>query len=166
MDHVFKEAARALGVELAQRQMRLIYGGGNIGLMGVVAEAAIKQGGHVIGVIPESLMSRELGHRDITELHVVNSMHERKQMMASFADSFIAMPGGIGTLEELFEILTWAQLSFHDKPIGLLNVDGYFDYLLKFLDKMVGCRFITQEHLDLMKVEQDASALLDQICSQ
>lgn len=163
VDKVYKDAARAMAQALVKRKMRLIYGGGNVGLMGVVAETALQHGADVIGVIPQSLMSRELGHDGVTELRIVNSMHERKQMMADLADGFIAMPGGIGTLEELFEILTWSQLSFHHKPVGLLNVDSYFDDLLNFLNKMVKKQFMSQTHLDLLTVDEDAENLLNRL---
>ena len=126
------EAARVIGGEIGRRGWQLVYGGGHAGLMGVVADAALAAGARVIGVIPESLMGRELGHRGITELHVVQTMHERKMMMAERSDAFLAMAGGIGTFEELFEVWSWRQLGYHHKPLGLLNVAGYYDALLAF----------------------------------
>jgi uncharacterized protein (TIGR00730 family) len=129
----YAEAAAVLGMELAQRGIGLVYGGGRVGLMGVVADAALGAGGHVIGVIPEKLYTGEIAHAGLTELYVVESMHTRKAMMANLSDGFLALPGGWGTLEELFEMSAWAQLGFHHKPIGLLNVRGYFDGLLSFL---------------------------------
>jgi uncharacterized protein (TIGR00730 family) len=128
-----RDAAEKLGVLLATRGIGLVYGGGNVGLMGVIADAALRAGGEVIGVIPGALMDKELGHTGVTKLHVVASMHERKQLMADLSDGFIALPGGIGTLEEFFETLTWLQLGFHNKPVGLLNVAGFYEHLLTFL---------------------------------
>lgn len=130
----YAAGARSLGTEMGKRGMRLIYGGASVGLMGVVADAVLEAGGEVVGVIPESLMQKELAHPGVTELVVTRSMHERKTVMADRADGFIALPGGIGTFEELFEIWTWAQLGFHRKPCGILNVAGYYDKLLAFLD--------------------------------
>jgi len=137
--------------------------GGNVGLMGVIADAALRAGGEVVGVIPGALMEKELGHAGATKLHVVGSMHERKQLMADLSDGFIALPGGIGTLEELFETFTWQQLGFHDKPVGLLNVDGFYDHLLTFLRHVSAGRFLRAEHLDSLLVETDADALLDRM---
>ena len=128
----YAEAAKNVGSELARRGIGLVYGGGNVGLMGVVADAVLAGGGEVVGVIPEALMAKELGHRSIQDLRVVKTMHERKAMMAELADGFIALPGGIGTFEEFFEIVTWAQLGFHSKPCALLNVNGFYDPLLHF----------------------------------
>jgi uncharacterized protein (TIGR00730 family) len=130
----FGEAAQALGQLIGLSGWRLVYGGGRAGLMGQVADATLANGGRVLGVIPESLMTREVGHVGLTELRVVATMHERKQAMAEAADMFLALPGGIGTFEELFEVWTWRQLGYHDKPVGLLNVAGYYDRLLDFLD--------------------------------
>src|SRR5262245_37594178 len=159
----FRAAAEALGVLLAKRGIGVVYGGGNIGLMGVVARAALQAGGEVIGVIPRSLMEKELGLRDCTELRVVGSMHERKQVMADLSDGFIALPGGIGTLEELFETFTWQQLAFHDKAVGLLNVEGFFDLLIAFLRQATAERFLREEHLDSLLVETDAVRLLERM---
>jgi uncharacterized protein (TIGR00730 family) len=156
----FRAAAEALGTLLAKRGICLVYGGGNIGLMGAAAQAALSHGGEVIGVIPRALMEKELGLRECTELRVVASMHERKQVMADLSDGFIALPGGIGTLEELFETLTWQQLAFHDKPVGLLNVEGFYDHLFAFLRHVADQRFLRVEHLESLLVETDSVALL------
>ena len=130
----YKDAARELADVLVQHKLELVYGGADKGIMGVIANAVLDQGGKVLGVIPKIFCEEELAHQNLTELHVVSSMHERKTMMAALSDGFIAMPGGYGTLEEIIEILTWGQLKFHSKPCGLLNVDGYFDHLLRYLD--------------------------------
>ena len=155
------EGARALGGELARRGIKLVYGGGKVGLMGEVADASLAAGGHVIGVIPAALVAREVGHKGLTELHVVDSMHERKALMASLSEGFIAMPGGFGTLDETFEIVTWAQLGMHQHPVGLLNVDGYFDKLLAFIDHAIGEAFIRREYRELMAVAAAPGALLE-----
>jgi uncharacterized protein (TIGR00730 family) len=160
-----REAAARLGALLASRGMGLVYGGGNVGLMGVVADAALRGGGEVIGVIPTALMDKELGHKGVTKLHVVASMHERKQRMADLSDGFIALPGGIGTLEELFETFTWLQLGFHQKPVGLLNVDGFYDHLLTFLHHAGGEGFLRAAHLDALLVDTDCVALLRRMAS-
>jgi uncharacterized protein (TIGR00730 family) len=156
----YADAARKLAQALVERKIALVYGGGNVGLMGIIADEVMRLGGHVTGVIPKALVRKEVGHRQITELHVVENMHERKAMMADLADGFIAMPGGIGTLEELFEVMTWAQLGFHDKPIGVLNVDGYYDALLAFLQHTVRQGFLRPQHASLLMVESDVAALL------
>jgi uncharacterized protein (TIGR00730 family) len=160
LDPLFQTAATDLARYLVSQGVGIVYGGGNIGLMGVIADAAIVAGGEVIGVIPESLMAKELGHGGVTELHVVRSMHERKQMMVDLSDGFIALPGGFGTLDELFETLTWLQLGFHGKPVGLLNVAGFFDHLLTFLDHMTGTGFLKPEHRASLLMETDPAALL------
>lgn len=154
-------AARKLGVELARRGHGLVYGGGHVGLMGVIADAVLTAGGEVIGVIPQHLLDRELGHTGITDLQIVPDMHSRKARMAEQADAFIAMPGGIGTLEELFEAWTWAQLGLHQKPLGLLNVEGFFDHLLAFCDQMVRDGFLPPESRAHLAVAQRGDALLD-----
>ena len=156
----FRAAAEALGTFLAGRQIGLVYGGGNIGLMGQVARAALDAGGEVIGVIPGALMDKELGLRECTELRVVGSMHERKQLMADLSDGFIALPGGIGTFEELLETLTWQQLAFHAKPVGILNVEGFYDHLLTFLRHATAQQFLREEHLGSLLVETDPARLL------
>ncbi len=164
-DPVYLEAARQLGTILAERQLGLVYGGASVGLMGAVADAALAAGGSVVGVIPESLRSRELAHGDLTELVVVDSMHERKAIMAERADAFLALPGGLGTLEELFEVLTWAQLGIHAKPCGVLDVAGYWSPLLSFLDRSVDQGFMTQLSRDLLMVGDDAGKLLDRFAT-
>jgi len=156
----FAEAARIIGTEIGQRGWQLVYGGGRAGLMGVVADAALAAGATVVGVIPESLMGRELGHRGLTELHVVDTMHQRKMMMAERSDAFLALPGGIGTFEELFEVWSWRQLGYHDKPLGLLNVAGYYDALLGFLAHSRERGFMTTGQTDLLQVGDEPLALL------
>ncbi|MFM7845588.1 MAG: TIGR00730 family Rossman fold protein [Planctomycetota bacterium] len=160
---VYGEMAAALGRYLAERQIGLVFGGGHVGLMGIVADAALAAGGEVIGVIPVSLEKKELAHPRVPTMHVVESMHQRKQLMADLADGFLALPGGIGTLEELFETWTWLQLGFHDKPVGLLNIAGYFDELLRFLDRCRAERFLRPEHRDWLLVDTEPRALLDRM---
>lgn len=164
-DPVYVEAARALGALLAERGLGLVYGGARVGLMGAVADAALAAGGSVVGVIPASLQSRELAHGGLTELVVVDSMHERKAIMAERSDAFLALPGGLGTLEELFEVLTWAQLGIHAKPCGVLDVAGYWSPLLAFLDRAVALGFVTQLSRDLLMVEDDGARLLDRFAA-
>lgn len=159
----YTAAARALGTAIGARGWQLVYGGGKVGLMGEVADATLAAGGRVVGVIPESLQRLEVGHLGLHELHVVPTMHVRKQMMAERADAFIALPGGIGTLEELYEVWTWRQLSYHDKPIGLLNTEGYYDDLLRFMRTTVSEGFLTAAQHDNLVVGTDAEALLNQI---
>lgn len=158
-----REAAVNLGTLLARRGIGLVYGGGNVGLMGVIADAALHAGGEAIGVIPSALMDKELGQLGVTKLHVVGSMHERKQLMADLSDGFIALPGGIGTLEELFETFTWLQLGFHSKPVGLLNVAGFYDHLLAFLRHARADQFLRAGHLESLLVESGADALLERM---
>ncbi len=153
-------AAAAMAQHLVSQGLGIVYGGGNVGIMGIVADAALAAGGEVVGVIPESLLAKELGHRGCTELHVTRSMHERKQMMVDLSDGFIALPGGFGTLDELFETLTWLQLGFHQKPVGLLNVTGFFDPLLSFLDRMCRSGFLKKEHRDSLLVATEPTSLL------
>ena len=160
-DPAYLALARRVGELLAARGLALVYGGGGIGLMGVVADAVLAAGGHVIGVIPEALAAREVAHRGLPDLRVVGSMHERKALMAELADGFIALPGGLGTLEELFEIVTWAQLGLHAKPCGLVNAGGYYDHLITFLDHTVAMRFVRPEHRTLILVEPDPAVLLE-----
>ncbi len=160
---MFEEKAGELGRMLAERGIGLVYGGGNVGLMGVLADAALAAGGEVIGVIPQALLDKEVGHRGLTDLRVVGSMHERKQMMADLSDGFIALPGGVGTLEELFEIWTWLQLSFHDKPVGIWNVADFFDWLMIGVGKLVDEGFLRQEHADLLLRSSDIADLLGQM---
>lgn len=158
----YADAARALGREFVRRDIGLVYGGGSVGLMGAIADEVMANGGRAIGVIPEVLMKREVGHHGLTELHIVKDMHERKAMMAELADGFIAMPGGFGTLEELFEVTTWAQLGLHQKPIGLLNVNGFYDGLTGFASQLVSQGFVRPDHARLLMHAPDAAALLDQ----
>lgn len=162
---MYVTAAHQMGMGLAQRGLGLVYGGGRVGLMGAVADGSLAGGGKVTGVIPKSLVDRELAHVGLSELHVVTSMHERKAMMAEIADAFIAMPGGYGTLDELFEIITWAQLGFHHKPIALLNIGGYFDPLLTFIEHMAVEGFITPEHRGAVLVKNAVDTLLDTLLS-
>jgi uncharacterized protein (TIGR00730 family) len=157
----YAEAAAELGKLLAQRGIGLVYGGASVGTMGVVADAALAAGGEVIGVIPEALSSVEVAHAGLTELHVVPDMHQRKAKMAALSDGFLALPGGAGTLEELFEVWTWAQLGLHAKPIGLVDVGGYYSPLVTFSDHMVTEGFLSAGYRDLVLVDSDASALLD-----
>jgi uncharacterized protein (TIGR00730 family) len=161
----YVDAARRLGGLLAARGIGLVYGGARVGLMGIVADAALANGGEVIGVIPESLRRREIGHDGLTRLHVVGSMHERKAVMAQLADAFVALPGGVGTLEELVEVLTWALLGLHDKPVGLLDVRHYYDDLAAFLDHAVRERFLSASHRTSLLRDTDPGALLDRLAS-
>jgi uncharacterized protein (TIGR00730 family) len=147
---VYAEAARGLAAVLVERGIELVYGGGNVGLMGVIADEVLRLGGRATGVIPQALMDKEVGHQGLTHLHIVKDMHERKAMMAELADGFIAMPGGIGTLEELFEVFTWAQLGFHNKPIGLLNASGFYDGLLSFLRHVTAEGFLKEKQATLL----------------
>lgn len=160
---VFADAARSLGRKLVEQNLSLVYGGGHVGLMGIVADAVLDAGGEVTGVIPKALMDSEVGHERLTRLFVVKDMHERKALMAEHAHGFIAMPGGIGTLEELFEALTWAQLGFHEKPVGLLNVDGFYDKLIEFLKQLTSQGFLRTEHRDLLIVQAEPDALITQL---
>jgi uncharacterized protein (TIGR00730 family) len=159
-DIAYRAAATDLGHGLADRGIELVYGGAHVGLMGILADSALAAGGSVIGVIPRALEEVEIAHRGLTELHVVGSMHERKALMAELSDGFIAMPGGMGTLEELFEILTWAQLGMHRKPCALFDVSGYFTGLLGFLDHMVEQGFLRPVHRAMVLVESEAERLL------
>ena len=164
-DPAFAAAARDVGNAIGRRGWRLVYGGGGSGLMGEVADAALAAGARSTGVIPAALMQRELGHRGLEELLVVETMHERKRMMAERSDAFVALPGGIGTFEELFEVWTWLQLGYHAKPVGLLNVAGYFDPLLAFLDRSVAQGFVPPAQRALLQVETHADALLDRLAA-
>ena len=157
----YGSAGCALAKSLVSRNIRLVYGGAGIGIMGMVADQVLKLGGQAIGVIPKSLAHKEVAHKNLTELHVTQSMHERKMLMAELSDGFIALPGGIGTLEELFEIWTWAQLGFHNKPCGLLNVEGYYDSLIGFLDHVLAEQFVKKDHHAMLIVETNPDALLD-----
>jgi len=159
------EAARAIGTLIGARGARLVYGGGRVGLMGVVADAALAAGALALGVIPRSLMEREVGHRGLTELQVVETMHERKRRMAEQADAFVALPGGIGTFEELFEVWTWRQLGYHDQPIGLLNVAGYYDPLLAFMRQTERAGFVSADTLAMLAVDDDPARLLERLAA-
>lgn len=160
---VYAEAARATGRLLAERGIGLVYGGGNVGLMGVVADAVLAAGGEVTGVIPRALVEREVGHRGLTTLHVVGTMHERKALMVDLSDGFVALPGGYGTLDELCETLTWSQLGIHARPCGVLNVDGYFDALLALFDHAVREGFVREAHRGLVLEASEPAALLDEM---
>jgi uncharacterized protein (TIGR00730 family) len=148
---------------LADDGVGVVYGGGHVGLMGVLADTAMARGGEVIGVMPQALVDREIAHGAISELRVVGSMHERKALMAELSDAFVALPGGLGTLEELFEVYTWSQLGLHDKPCGLLDVDGYFAGIVDFLDHAVRERFVREQHRDMLVVERRPRALIDRL---
>lgn len=157
----YREAAVALGEAIARRGMTLVYGGGAVGLMGTVADAAMAAGGEVIGIIPESLMNAEIGHKGLSRLEVVDGMHARKARMAELSDAFIALPGGLGTLEELFEVWTWGQLGYHAKPLGLLDVNGFYEKLGGFLDHIVEEGFVRPAHRAMLLLAQQADQLLD-----
>jgi len=152
--------AERLGEMLVKKRIGLVYGGGDVGLMGVIAHVVVERGGEVIGVIPKALADKEVAYTALADLRVVDSMHERKALMAELSDAFIALPGGLGTLEEFFEVLTWAQLGIHTKPCGILNVGGYYDHLLTFLDRAVHQQFITSEHRSMVLVDDDPEGLL------
>jgi uncharacterized protein (TIGR00730 family) len=157
----YRRAAEELGRALADQGVGLVYGGASVGLMGVVADAVLDAGGEAIGVIPQALVEREIAHSGVSDLRVVGSMHERKALMAELADGFVALPGGMGTLEELFEVYTWTQLGLHSKPLGLLDARSYYARLVAFLDHAVEERFLTVEHREMLVVEQRAEALLE-----
>ena len=158
---IYAEMTRQLGRTMASRGLGLVFGGGHVGLMGALADVLLQSGGEVIGVIPQGLVDRELAHQGCTQLHITRSMHERKAVMADLADAFVALPGGFGTLDETFEMLTWAQLGLHGKPVGLLNVNGYFDALLAFLDHTVREGFIKPAHRQLLLAAASSDVLLD-----
>lgn len=162
---LFADAARAVGAWIGQNGGQLVYGGGSGGLMGTVARATAEAGGRVVGVIPQSLVDREFANRDCDELHIVQTMHERKALMAERSGAFLALPGGIGTFEELFEVWTWRQLGYHAKPIGLLNVAGYYDALLAFLQSSVASGFMGPWQMDLVDAADDAAALLGRLAT-
>jgi uncharacterized protein (TIGR00730 family) len=156
----YENAAVALGRRIAESGRTLVYGGGDVGLMGFCAEAALNAGGQVIGIIPQSLMAKEVALLEVTEMKVVSSMHERKALMEMKSDAFIALPGGFGTLDEFFEIVTWRQLEFHAKPIGILNIAGYFDPLIEFMDRSVREGFVQPEHRNMIIIEESPEAML------
>ena len=159
----YRDSALAMGRLLAERAIELVYGGGNIGLMGMLADAVLQSHGRVIGVIPESLMAREVGHPGLTELRIVKSMHERKALMSDLSDGFIAMPGGFGTFEEFCEVVTWSQLGIQSKPCGLLNVEGYYDPLLELFDHAVREGFLREENRRLVQEDRDPERLLEKM---
>ncbi len=161
----YTAAARALGTAIGSRGWQLVYGGGKVGLMGEVADATLAAGGRVVGVIPESLQRLEVGHPGLHELHVVPTMHARKQLMAERAQAFVALPGGIGTLEELYEVWTWRQLGYHDQPIGLLNIEGYFDDLLRFMKGAVTEGFLAAAQHDVLRVGTEPETLLTELAT-
>ena len=162
-DPVYLDTAHALGETLAANWIDLVYGGASVGLMGAVADAALAKGGHVIGVMPQALVDKEIAHKGLSDLRVVGSMHERKALMAELADGFIALPGGLGTFEELFEVWTWAQLGYHRKPCALLNAGGFYDKLTDFLDDVVERGFVKPIHRAMLIVESDPAALIQAI---
>ena len=159
----YTAAAKEMGHTLVEHNIGLVFGGGKIGLMGTIADTVLEHGGEVIGVIPKKLKALELAHLGCTELHVVDTMHERKQLMMDHADGFIAMPGGFGTMEELFEVVTWAQLNFHMKPVGILNVNGFYDDLLRFIQRAVNERFVREELRGLIVHDRDPAALVEKL---
>ena len=161
----YRIAAQGLATELVRRGLGLVYGGGNVGLMGLLADSMLQAGGEVIGVIPQSLVAKEVAHHGVTELRIVDTMHQRKALMNELSDAFIALPGGFGTLDEFFEILTWSQLGIHGKPSGLLNVSGYYDSLLAMLDHAVTERFLRPAHRALVLADTDADSLLQRLAS-
>ena len=162
---VYADGARALAKALVDRDLGLVYGGASVGIMGLIADAVLQLGGRAVGVIPEALKRKEIEHKGLTELHVTTSMHERKTLMADLSDGFVAMPGGVGTLEEIFEVWTWAQLGFHAKPCGLLNVAGYYDGLTAFLDHTVAEQFVRPAHRSTLMVEPSPEVLLDRFAN-
>ena len=163
LDPAFRSQAEALGTRLGERNIELVFGAGRVGLMGAIADATLAAGGHAIGVIPTGLVDRELAHPGLDELIVVDSMHERKARMAELSDAFIAMPGGLGTLEELFEALTWMQLGIHAKPVGVLDINSFYSHLVAHLDRAAGEGFLRMEHRQTLLVETDIDALIDRL---
>ena len=164
-DPTYIEGARALGLAFAERGIGLVYGGGRTGLMGAIADGALEGGGEVIGVIPQALVDAEVAHRGLTELHVVQGMHQRKQMFTDLSDGFVTIPGGTGTMDELWEALSWAQLGYHAKPVGLLNTAGYYDHLIAFWATMADVGFLRAQHRDLLIVADTLGDLLDAMAS-
>ncbi|KGX89895.1 LOG family protein [Pontibacillus marinus] len=161
----YKEGAIKLGKVMADQGITLIYGGSSVGLMGALADTVLENGGDAIGVIPQTLVEKEVAHHSLTDLHIVNTMHERKAKMAELADAFITMPGGAGTMEEFFEVYTWAQIGIHDKPFGLYNVNQYYTPLISLFDHMVNQEFLSQENRDMVMIDKDAEALLQKFSS-
>ena len=165
-DPVYADATQQFAHVLVQNDLGAVFGGGKVGLMGVLAEAMIENKGEIIGVIPQKLMDRELAHNGITELHVVDTMHQRKALIANLSDAFVALPGGIGTMEEIIEVYTWSQLGYHHKPCGFLNIDGYFNKFGEFLDEMVQKGFLRQIHRDTLMIEEDPIKLIHRILNE
>jgi len=163
VDEIYQQVAHDLGAETARRGLRLVYGGGRVGLMGIAADAALAQGGEVVGIIPEHLQTKEVGHQTLSELVVVDGMHTRKRMMIERSDAFVVLPGGLGTLDEAFEILTWRQLRLHDKPVVVLNAAGYWDPFLALVDHMIGQGFARPEHRDLFAVVDSVPEVFDAV---
>lgn len=159
----FIEAAKNFGMLLAERNIHLVYGGANVGLMGTIANACLQKGGTVTGIMPKALVDMEVAHEGLTEIKIVETMHERKALMSEISDGFVSLPGGIGTLEETFEMLTWGQLGIHSKPVGLLNIMGFFDHLLKFLTIMVEQGFLLSQHLEMLQIDSDPQSLLERL---
>jgi uncharacterized protein (TIGR00730 family) len=159
-DPVYIDSARMVGHTLAERGIGVVYGGGRLGLMGAVADAALEAGGEVIGVIPEALVSAEVAHRGCTELRTVQTMHQRKQLFTDLSDGFISIPGGVGTMDELWEAVSWAQLGYHEKPVGLLNVAGYYDHLIAFAEHMAEVGFVRPQHRGILIVDDTLEGLL------
>jgi len=164
-DPIYIESARAIGTALAGRGIGIVYGGGRLGLMGAVADAALAAGGEVIGVIPEALVSAEVAHTGCTALHIVASMHERKQRFTDLSDGFLTIPGGVGTMDELWESVSWAQLGYHDKPVGILNVAGYYYHLIAFAAHMAEVGFVRPQHRGILIVDDDLDGLLDKMAA-
>lgn len=164
-DPVYIDNARFVGRTLAQRGIGVVYGGGRLGLMGAIADSALEAGGEVIGVIPQALVDAEVAHRGCTELHVVRTMHERKQAFTDLSDGFITLPGGTGTMDELWEAMSWAQIGYHAKPVGLLNVAGYYDGLIEFVGKMGDVGFLRAQHRSILIVDDQLDGLLDQMAA-
>jgi uncharacterized protein (TIGR00730 family) len=160
---IYAEAAHAFGRALVDANLALVYGGGKVGLMGMIADSVMAAGGRAIGVIPELLVDKEIGHHGLTELHVVSDMHERKKLMADLSDAFVALPGGAGTLEELFEVYTWAQLGYHRKPVGILNIAGFYDPLIAMLEHTVREGFMQQTYFETLQIDNEAAALLGKL---
>jgi uncharacterized protein (TIGR00730 family) len=164
-DPAYVESARAVGRTLAERGIGVVYGGGKLGLMGAIADSALEAGGEVIGIIPQALVDAEVAHRGLSELHVVGTMHQRKQAFTDLSDGFVTLPGGTGTMDELWEALSWAQLGYHAKPVGLLNVSGYYDGLIAFWQEMASVGFVRPQHRGLLIVDSDLDGLIDQMAA-
>jgi len=162
---VYAEAAKAFGRALVAADLSLVYGGGRVGLMGLIADEVLAAGGRAVGVIPELLLAKEVGHTDLTELHVVPDMHERKKKMADLSDAFVAMPGGVGTFEEFFEVYTWAQLGYHQKPVGLLDVNGYFDPLMSMLRHTIEEGFMRAPYLDIIQIAAEPGEMIAKLAA-